>query len=86
MPCLAHASEPGVVNALNLSPYTAISRQKVVGKSARDNLNHYCGCSIVTREGGGDSTYKRGGDARRKFWIKPLKETDLGVAQAFFDS
>ena len=26
-----------------------------------------------------------GGDARRTFWIKPLKETDLGVAQAFFD-
>ena len=51
MPCLAHASEPGVVNALNLSPYTAISRQKVVGKSARDNPNHYCGCSIVTRGG-----------------------------------
>ena len=35
--------------------------------------------------GGGDSTYERGGDARRKFWIKPLRETDLGVAQAFFD-
>ena len=34
---------------------------------------------------GGDSTYERGGDAHRKFWIKPLKETDLGVAQAFFD-
>ena len=34
---------------------------------------------------GGDSAYERGGDARRKFWIKPLKETDLGVAQAFFD-
>ena len=33
---------------------------------------------------GGDSAYERGGDARRKFWIKPLKETDLGVAQAFF--
>ena len=33
----------------------------------------------------GNSTYERGGDARRKFWIKPLKETDLGVAQAFFD-
>ena len=29
--------------------------------------------------GGGDS------DARRKFWIRPLKETFLGVAQAFFD-
>ena len=37
------------------------------------------------RGGGGDSAYERGGDARRKFWIKPLKETDLGVAQAFFD-
>ena len=34
---------------------------------------------------GGDSAYERGGDVRRKFWIKPLKETDLGVAQAFFD-
>ena len=33
----------------------------------------------------GDSAYERGGDARRKFWIKPLKETDQGVAQAFFD-
>ena len=34
---------------------------------------------------GGDSAYEWGGDARRKFWIKPLKEIDLGVAQAFFD-
>ena len=36
-------------------------------------------------EGGGDSAYERGEDARRKFWIKPLKATDLGVAQAFFN-
>ena len=36
--------------------------------------------------GWGDSAYERGGDARRKFWIKPLKETDLGVVQPFFDS
>ena len=35
--------------------------------------------------GGGDSAYESGVDARRKFGIKPLKETDLGVAQAFFD-
>ena len=35
--------------------------------------------------GGGDPAYERSGDACRKFWIKPLKETDLGVAQAFFD-
>ena len=34
---------------------------------------------------GVDSAYERGGDDRRKFWIKPLKETDLSVAQAFFD-
>ena len=34
---------------------------------------------------GGDSAYERGGDASRNFWIKPLKETDLGVAQAFAD-
>ena len=33
----------------------------------------------------GDSAYERGGDARRKLWIKPLKETDLGVTQAFFE-
>ena len=34
---------------------------------------------------GGDSAYEKGGGARWKCWIKPLKETDLGVAQAFFD-
>ena len=34
---------------------------------------------------GEDSAYERGGDARWQFWIQPLKETDLGVAQAFFD-
>ena len=40
---------------------------------------------ILPPEGGGDSAYEKGGGTRRKFWIKPLKETDLGVAQAFFD-
>ena len=34
---------------------------------------------------GGHSAYERGGDSRRNFLIKPLEETDLGVAQAFFD-
>ena len=33
----------------------------------------------------GGLPYKRGGDARRKFWIKPLKEINLRVAQPFFD-
>ena len=40
---------------------------------------------FVFQPPGGDSAYERGGDARQKFWITPLKETDLGVAQAFFD-
>ena len=32
----------------------------------------------------GGLPYERGGDARRKFWSKPLKETNLGMAQPFF--
>ena len=31
--------------------------------------------------GGGGLPYERGGNARRKFWIKRPKETNLGVAQ-----
>ena len=34
---------------------------------------------------GGGLAYKWGGGVRQKFWIKPLKETDLGLAQASFD-
>ena len=34
--------------------------------------------------GGGDLPYKRNEDGRRKIRIKPLKETNLGVAQAIF--
>ena len=41
---------------------------------------------VNSEGGGGDSAYERGGDACWKFWIKPQKETDLGGAQAFFDS
>ena len=39
--------------------------------------------SPLPEGGGGSSAYERGGDAPRKFWIKPLKETDRGVAQVF---
>ena len=35
--------------------------------------------------GGGDYAYEKDEDARRKFWTKPLKQTDPVVAQAFFD-
>ena len=33
---------------------------------------------------GGGFSYERDGDARRKIRIKPLKKTNLGVAQALF--
>ena len=35
--------------------------------------------------GGGGLPYEGDRDDRRKFWIKPLSETNLGVAQPFFD-
>ena len=48
-------------------------------------VNHKSLLLKAPQGGGGDTAYERGGDARRKFWIKPLKETDLGGAQAIFD-
>ena len=49
-------------------------------------------CNMIIRRvytsgggGGGALPYERGGDARRKFGIKPIKETNLGVAQPIFD-
>ena len=35
--------------------------------------------------GGGGLPYETDGDARRKIRIKPLKETNLSVAQALFE-
>ena len=35
------------------------------------------------RGGGGGDSYERGGDARRKFCIKPLKETSLFLSLFF---
>ena len=32
----------------------------------------------------GGVPYETGGDARGEFWIKPQKETNLGVAQPFW--
>ena len=28
--------------------------------------------------------FERGGEARQKFWVKPLKETNLGMGPPFF--
>ena len=44
-----------------------------------------CRDRIVAKSARGGLPYERGGDARRNFWIKPLKETNLGVAQPFFN-
>ena len=52
--------------------------------SPRDMISSIVPVIHNARGGGGESAYERGRDARRKFWIKPLKETYLGVAQAFF--
>ena len=44
--------------------------------------------SLVKRSdkpGGGEPLCKRVGDARRKVYIKPPKETNVGVARALFD-
>ena len=51
-------------------------------------LNAFRDCHVHFFPGGGEggkTAYERGGDARQKFWPKPLKETDLGMAQAFLD-
>ena len=44
--------------------------------------NNIKGVQLTAREG---LRYETEGDACRKFWIRPLKETNLGVAQAFCD-
>ena len=43
---------------------------------------------IIFPQGGGELPYETDGDARRTtrvIFIKPLKETNLGVAQALFE-
>ena len=40
---------------------------------------------MLKPRGGGGLPYETDGDARRKTRIKPLKETNLGVAQALFE-
>ena len=63
-----------------------MSRKRINWITAKIYAEIFSGSvQVMTRRGGGDSAYETDGDARRKFLIKPLKETDLGVAQAFFD-
>ena len=63
-----------------------MSRKRINWITAKIYAEIFSGSvQVMTRRGGGYSAYETDGDARRKFLIKPLKETDLGVAQAFFD-
>ena len=62
-----------------------MSRKRINWITAKIYAEIFAGSVQVMTRGGGDSAYETGGEARRKFWIKPLKETNLGVAQAFFD-
>ena len=47
-------------------------------------LENCWNCLLERSQTRGGLRIWKGWDARRKFGIKPLKETDLGVAQAFF--
>ena len=67
----------------NLSTTQFAYRESGNCTSALLVTKHFINKHLDNPPGTGDSAYERGGDARQKFWIKPLKETDLGVAQAF---
>ena len=41
--------------------------------------------NLTNLKPGGELPYETDGDARRKIRIKPLNETNLGVAQALFE-
>ena len=53
------------------------------GSETSSGWNVNSACWQIPREGG--LPYETDGDARRKIRIKPLKETNLGVAQALFE-
>ena len=72
-----------------MSQWVRSEKIKVSVETIKLSIYFYLICLLASllpiSPGGEDSAYERGGDARRKFWIKPLKETDLGEAQTFFD-
>ena len=60
--------------------------ERLVFEQAKYPVIQWLSCTeLLSPVGGGESVYERSGDARPKFWIKPLKETDLGVVKGFFD-
>ena len=51
---------------------------KATIKQTLTRMHKKINIEVSKNPGGGDSAYERGGNARRKFWIKPLKvDVDL---------
>ena len=78
VPC----EEPPLLRVLALTVY---NWKKLIVKPyiclPQRNTRHAC---APGRERRGELQYETGVDARRKRWIKPLKETNLGVAPTYF--
>ena len=62
-----------VMSIVGLEFFSSITMFRIDGKSVLR----------VLYSSRGGLPYETDGDALRKFWIQPLKETNLGVAQAF---
>ena len=74
----------------NISARFIVRRHNVTTSRPKEYQRFWTQFAILAPEGGGGGggggglPYERGGDSRRKFWIKPQKETNLGVAKPFF--
>ena len=79
LPLISRNVGPHIINYIKYTPSSGTSPP--LGRSPRAERNW--GRNPRWKGGGGDSAYEKGGDARRKFWIKPLKETDLAWSKLF---
>ena len=66
----------------NISARFIVRRHNVTTSRPKEYQRFWTQFAILAP--GGGLPYERGGDSRRKFWIKPQKETNLGVAKPFF--
>ena len=67
----------------NISAPFIVRRHNGTTSRPKEYQRFWTQFAILAPPGGG-LPYERGGDSRRKFWIKPQKETNLGVAKPFF--
>ena len=68
----------------NISARFIVRRHNVTTSRPKEYQRFWTQFAILAPGGGGGLPYERGGDIRRKFWIKPQKETKLGVAKPLF--